>query len=417
MADGRRATRLGPIPACRRLAAALAALLLTAALAVAQPFDMKQMSGIPRPVDDLPNGSVSVRLIRGDATRNITNHPVEMQSGGRVQTVNTDGEGRAQFDNLAPGTPVRFVATVDGERLESQEFQIQPRGGVRLLLVATDPEEAKRAATPAMSGQVVLGSDTNIIIEPGDESVLVYYVLSIMNEGAAPVNPPTPFAFSLQASALRPTVIQGSSPLAKNDGPDVTVSGPFPPGVTAVQVAAEYPIVNGRVEIAQTFPAAMKDVVVIAKKVGRMSLASPQFTRVQESVSEGTPVVFGVGGALDAGKPLTLTIEGLPYHSGMPRTIALVLAAGIVAIGAWAAMRPAGDPDDKAGERKRLVARREKLFQDLVRLEHDHRRGRIDAGRYRSRREDLLQSLEQVYGALDDDETGPEPASRSGVAA
>ena len=79
-------------------------------VAVAQMPDVKQMSGIPRPVDDLPNGSVSVRLIRGDMSKNIANHPVEMHMGANVQTVNTDAQGRAQFDNLAPGTPVKFMA-------------------------------------------------------------------------------------------------------------------------------------------------------------------------------------------------------------------------------------------------------------------------------------------------------------------
>ena len=33
--------------------------------------DPKQMAGIPRPVDDLPNGTVSVRLIRGQLSNNI----------------------------------------------------------------------------------------------------------------------------------------------------------------------------------------------------------------------------------------------------------------------------------------------------------------------------------------------------------
>ena len=63
------------------------------------------------------------------------------------------------------------------------------------------------------------------------------------------------------------------------------------------------------------------------------------------------------------------------------------------------------------------MARREKLFQDLIRLEADHRQGRGDPARYVARREPLLQALEQVYGALDTDDTSPEPADRPGLAA
>lgn len=388
--------------------------------AYAQMPDMKQMSGIPRPVDDLPNGSVSVRLIRGDMSKNIANHPVEMHIGSSLQTVTTDAEGRAQFDNVAPGTPVKFVAVVDGERLESQEFPAPARGGVRLLLVATDPDAEKQTAaepaTPAVTGAVAIGGESRIILEPNEENVLVYYVLDIVNSGQAPVNPQTPFTFSLQSSAVGTAVIQGSSPLASSDGRDITVRGPFPPGSTQLQVAAEYPISGGAVEISQAFPAAMQEVVVIAKKIGGMTLSSPQLERVQETVSEGTVVMIGAGKSVAAGTPITLSIAGLPFHSSVPRTVTMVLAVVIILAGVWAAAST-GDPADRQGERRQLIARREKLFQELVRLENDHRRGRVDGPRYAARREELLQSLEHIYGALDDDETGPEPANRPGVAA
>jgi len=68
-------------------------------------------------------------------------------------------------------------------------------------------------------------------------------------------------------------------------------------------------------------------------------------------------------------------------------------------------------------ERKRLIARRDKLFNDLVRLEHDRRNGRVDDRRYTARREELVSSLEQVYGALDSDDSRPASADRAGLAA
>ena len=70
-----------------------------------------------------------------------------------------------------------------------------------------------------------------------------------------------------------------------------------------------------------------------------------------------------------------------------------------------------------AAERKRLIARREKLFADLVRLEHDRRNGRVDDRRYAARREELVIALEQVYSALDSHDAGPGPADRAGLAA
>jgi hypothetical protein len=396
-------------------------IIFWAALASAQMPDPKQMSGIPRPVDDLPNGSVSVRVIRGDMSHNLQNQPVEARAGGTTRTVNTDAQGRAQFDNLGAGTPVKFSTVVDNERLESQEFAIPPQGGVRLLLVATDPDAAKNEAAqagPAIKGSVVIGGESRIIVEPGDATVSVFYVLDIVNSAASAVNPDRPFTFTMPAAAVGTTVIQGSSPQASSKGREVTVAGPFQPGTTAIQVAAEYPVDGGgEVQLAQVFPAPVQQVVVIAKKAGSLTLVSPQFERSEESVIEGTTVVLGIGRELPAGQTFTMTIKGLPYHSSVPRNIALTLATIIVAIGVWAAARSTESSGGRSAERKQLIARREKLFQDLVRLEQDHRKGRINDARYSPRREELLAALENVYGALDDDGMGPDPVTRAGVAA
>ena len=111
-----------------------------------------------------------------------------------------------------------------------------------------------------------------------------------------------------------------------------------------------------------------------------------------------------------------MKLSGLPHHSTAPRWITLSLAGFIVIAGVWAASRTE-EASATASERKRLIARREKLFQDLVRLEQDRRRGRVDQTRYGVRREELVAGLEHVLGALDSDDAGPEPTDRAGVAA
>ena len=137
--------------------------LFPASSAQAQ-IDPRQMAGIPRPVSDLPNGSISVRLIRGQLTNNIANHPVEAHlPNGQVVTVSTDASGRAQFDNLRTGASVTFAATVDGEHLESQEFAVPAQGGIRLMLVASGGAAAP--SVPAVSGQVKLSENSRIVFE------------------------------------------------------------------------------------------------------------------------------------------------------------------------------------------------------------------------------------------------------------
>jgi hypothetical protein len=106
----------------------------------------------------------------------------------------------------------------------------------------------------------------------------------------------------------------------------------------------------------------------------------------------------------------------MPHHNPVPRWTALALALGIVLVGGWAATRNHDDAGARAGERKRLIARREKLLGDLVRLERDPGRDRRDTS-YRTRREEIVAALEQVYGALDSDGVTPEPGKTAGVAA
>jgi hypothetical protein len=380
--------------------------------------DPKEMAGIPRPVDDLPNGAISVRLIRGQLSNNIANHPVELHAGGKVLTVKTDENGRAQFNEVPPGSTVKAAADVDGEHLESREFPAPTRGGIRLMLVATDRSIAAPPsnAAPAPTGVLTIGSQSRIVIQPTDEVVEVFYLLDISNNATTPVNPPAPFAFDLPKEAGGAAIMEGSSPQAKVAGTHVTVAGPFAPGHTFVQVAAGLPGGGGTIDIAQRFPAKVEQLAVVVKKVGDTTLRSPQIREQREMPADGEVFIAATGGEVPAGQPIELTISGYPHHSATPRRVALSLAALIALAGVWASTRPSGGAAAAAGARKPLIARRDRLFNELVRLENDHRRGKIDVRRYAPRREELVAALEQVYSALDSHDAGPEPA-RAGLAA
>jgi hypothetical protein len=380
-------------------------------LAQFQMPDPKEMSGIPRPDGQMTNASVSVRLIRGDLSNNITGHPVELRVGDSVRTGRTDDAGRAEFNGLTAGSVARAVAVVEGERLESQEFTVPVQGGVRLLLVATDREKERQKAAdallPPVTGQVVIGGDSRIVIEPNDETLAVFYILDIVNTARAPVNPQTPFAFDAPAGATSTSVLQGSSPLATNAGNRVQVAGPFPSGTTNVRLGIEIPVTGGTLDFSQVFPATLDSLVVIVRKNGDLKLSSAQIQRQQDTDLQGTPVIVGAGGTIPAGQPISISLSGLAHHSRTPRRIALTLAVVVVATGVWAARRRTDEGSAPGAERKRLIARRERLFQDLVRLEQDFQRGKIDSRRHSTRREELIGSLEHIYGALDTDDSLP----------
>ena len=383
----------------------VAVLICLLGVTLSAQIDPRQMAGIPRPVNDLPNGSISVRLIRGQLTNNIANHPVEAHlPNGQVVTVDTDASGRAQFDNLRAGATVTFVATVDGEHLESQEFQVPAQGGIRLMLVATDNGAGGSAgapSAPAVSGQVTLSENSRIVFEPADETVTVYYILEIVNGGSAPVTPVPPFAFDMPKGAQSTTLLEGSTPLARTKGANVSLAGPLPPGKTIIRVACLFPVDSGTLDLTQTFPATLDRLMVLVRKMGDAKLTSVQIERQQEFPSEGETIIGGMGGRITAGQPIALSISDLPHHSLVPRWTAVGMASMILLAGVWAATRKE-DGTAQDGARKRLIARREKLFGDLLKVERDRRAGRGDADRLAAKREELIASLEHIYGALDD---------------
>jgi hypothetical protein len=374
------------------------------------------MAGIPRPVDDLPNGSVSVRVIRGGFTNNVPDQTVELHVGADVLKTKTDAEGRAQFDKLPAGQPVKAVADIAGEHLESQQFPAPAQGGIRLVLLAGADASAAPAAPagpPAVTGKVAIGGQTRIIIQPGDETLTLYYLLDIVNSSRVPVSPPSPFVFDMPQGAMGTGILQGSSPLATVNGLRVTVNGPFPPGSTLVQVGSTITETSGSFELSQRFPAPLTQYAVIVKKVGDTKMTSPLLPAPQVLPAQGETYIGSEGTPVADGQPLVVTLTDMPHHNPAPRIIALGLAVAIVLAGAWAATR-AGSDVASHGDRKRLIARREKLLADLVRLERDQR----DEPRYRARREELIERLETIYAALDTDhQKPPAPANTAGATA
>jgi hypothetical protein len=362
--------------------------------------DPKTMSGIPRPVSDLAAGHVSVRVIRGQLSNNIQGQPVEMHAGGKVDTVKTDENGRAEFSGIAPGTTAKAVTTVDGERLESQEFPWPADGGIRLMLVATP----KGGDTPApvfqaQPGNVVLGDETRVIIDHTDDALQVYYILDLQNSARAPVTPPKAVVIDMPRGALSATVLAGA-PQAVALGDHVSVTGPFVPGRTEVQIAFQVPISSGDVTFEQKFPLAVPGLAVLIKKVGDTSLTSPQLPNVQEREFQGDRYILAQGPALPAGATLALTVSGLPHRSPWPRRIALTLALVMLGLGAVAAgRRPA--PSADAARIKQLTNKREKIFSELVRLEQQRRAGSIDTAKHAERRQAFIGQLERIYRDLD----------------
>jgi hypothetical protein len=336
---------------CKRCGLKLAAVLIAllapsyAAAQALQMPDPKQMSGVPLPSADLPNGTVSVRVVRGGPGNNLAGETVELTVASRpVAGVKTDATGRAQFSSVAAGAEVTARAVVSGETLESRPFKMPDRGGIRLMLVATDPEAAKReeesaklAAGPAQPGIVVLGGDSRFVIETAEDALQVFYLLNVMSSARTPVEPPAPLVFDLPTGASGAAILEGSTPQARVSGARVTVTGPFPPGSTTVQVGFILPHEGGEITLEQKMPAALEQVLVVAEKSGDLRIASPQAPAQREMPADGKTYIVASGPAIAAGGTLQVSVAGLMGHARWPRYVALSLAGIILLAGAWAA--------------------------------------------------------------------------------
>ena len=364
----------------------------------AQMPDARQMSGIPLPVADLAPGTITVRVVRGTMTNAIAGQVVELTGGPTPLSARTNDAGRAEFTGLAAGTRVKAVTSVGGERLESQEFAVPSAGGIRLALVAAD---SAAAAAPAQAGPVVLGERSRFVFELGDEALNVFGLFDIVNSAQVPVHPPEPVVFDLPAEALGAGMLEGSAPQAALAGKQVRVNGPFSPGSTLVQFGYSLPIHSASATVEQRLPVRLNQLSAMAQKVGNMELRSPQIAEHRDMPLQGETFIVAKGPAVPAGQTVSFTFTGLPHRALWPRNVALILAAAILLVGVWASARPGKPAAAHDERRRRLEAKRERLFEELTALEGQHRQQSIDPERYASRRGELLAALERIYSQID----------------
>jgi hypothetical protein len=389
------------------MTAASGAPLLLNAQGRAMP-NPREMAGIPLPADDIAPGTVIVRVIKGSLSNPLGGQQVDLEVAGKSRTSKANAEGRATFTGLTPGSRARAMAEVGDERLVSQEFTVPERGGIRMMLVATDPEaerkaeeDRKLAQAPSQPGLVVLDEQSRFVFEMGDGGLSVYNILQILNTARTPVQPPQPVEFELPDDARGAAILDGSSRQASVVGKKVVVNGPFAPGPTVIQFAYSVPNSGGELTVEQRLPIALARVTVLAQKIGDMRLTSPQMTEHREMAAQGQTYIVGQGPPRNAGDVVSFQFSNLPHEPTWPRSLALTLATIILGVGAWASVRATRVVGPEEKRRNQLESRRQHLLSELTTVETEHRAGRLDPHKYAARRRELMAALERVYADLD----------------
>jgi hypothetical protein len=404
--------------------AAVVVILLVVGIPAASAQDMPDPSAIHGraiPAGDLPDGTVTVRVVREAIGNNVPGQQVQVIIGGTKRTATTDEQGRAEFPGLPRGDDARAEVTVDGEQLVSQPFAVPTSGGLRVILVAgiaraaerKKQEEAAAAAGPAVKGIVVFGPNTRVLMQFNDDTLEVFYVLEVLNSARSRVDIGGPLTLELPTGALGATALEGSSPSASVSTRRVIITGPFASGSTMVQVAFRMPYTSSELRLEQTWPAALQQVTVGVEKVNDLAIASPQFSTANDvRTDDGQIFILGSGPAQPAGATTTVTLSNLPVHSRVPRYSALGLALALAGVGVYLSVTRRGVGEARAA----LVKRRDTLLSQLEQLESKHRAGTVETSSYLTRRQRLLTELERIYGELDEASAGPEGGGE-GIAA
>ena len=368
--------------------------------------DPSAIAGQPLPAPELPNATVSVRVVRERMGNNVAGQDVTLNVGSTPRTAKTDAQGRAQFDGIPPGTVVQATTTVDGEVLTSQPFSVPGTGGVRVALIAGIATAAARekaaaeaaAREPARPGIVEFGPESRVVIEFQDDTLTVFYLLEVVNNARTPIDIGGPLLIELPTGAAGASVMQGSSPNASVRADLLTITGPFPPGVTPAQIGFTLPQAGANTTIRQTWPAAMAQVFVGVEKIGDIKMSSPNLTGTREMQTEnGAVFIMGTGGRINAGQELVINLTGVPAHDHTSRNVVLALVVVIFAVGAWLALTPGKAHE---AQEEQLRARKEKLLSQVAALESKRRAGKL-APAEEAKLQRATNELERVIAELD----------------
>jgi len=359
------------------------------------------LKGAPaRASAEVPAGTVEVRLTGSDG-KPLSGQRVLLISMTKDQKLSqrdatTGPDGRARFEKLSASADMGYLvqSSFHGAPYNSAPFKVPEKPGMLVELKVWPPTQD--------GSQVTLGRESHIAIELGDEQLNVIENLSIENRGEASYDPGA-------VGLYFPMAEGGVSPQRPDDAPaqfvvvekqGVAWKGVVPPGRMTLRFGFVIPFKNADVPFRQVMPVAMDGARVIVERVDGLEVEGPIAQKRDEREMSGRKfLLIWTDEPLARGSAIELGLHGLPVPDRRGPFLALAASLLVVGWGVVMARRPA---KSASGDKKRkLTERRERLLGELVALETSRRAGRTDVERWKTRREDLVGTLERVYRDLD----------------
>jgi hypothetical protein len=180
------------------LAGALTSISSPVHVAYAQPA---MALGKPLPDEQLPAGTVSVKVVAGGPANVVVGTEVTLLVNNEPRVARTSSDGRAMFPGVPAGAQVQAkVSDAESKEIASEVFPVPASGGVRVMLTTKPFAGAAAGAGPVMGGtgqgmpearQMSGQPRPDRTVEPGTYQIRVTYNnLQIKDGEASDSEPP-----------------------------------------------------------------------------------------------------------------------------------------------------------------------------------------------------------------------------------
>jgi hypothetical protein len=330
----------------------------------------------------------------------------------KVMRQTTGADGTTTFSGLPVGTQIGYAIAMQsgGLRLGTDAFALPESGGG----VVAELRAVGRTNDPNV---ISIGEGGRIVLEFNEDIVQVLEFLPLVNNSQDVFDgEPGGYPIPLPREFVSAEGAEGDPPIEVRKGFGVASHMRVPPGPppivreghapNEVRFGFSVPFHGSSLTLEQPLPGGLGAFTFIAQKLEGLNVESPSFSgpRSERQIA-GRTFYLWPASAIGRGGVLSFRVTGLPSNERPGRTVAAILAAGlIIAAVALSWRKGGGKRQTGPSEHDALVEERERLFEKLVALERERdtkrARGDFNEPAWSAERRKLVERLETVLRAL-----------------
>ncbi len=370
------------------------------------PFARAAVTGTIEERDGLPRGTLNVELV-APGGKGLPGLEVKLGQVGsdkiiKVHRATSDAQGIAHFSDLPTGEAAGYAALVDhdGMRLATPVFRMSPDKGMHSRIPSLERTND--------SSVLRIDNRSVVVIEAREDALAIMQSLVFRNTSEKLFDPGEGgLVLPLPTGFVNAQEISGGVPVEARTREGMAVRAVIAPNSAAsFATQARFGFIlpaDGASDIAykQPLPTGMESPLIVIPADTGITLQGPGLRRIADTAdARGGKVLRYESDAISPGGALIMTVVGLPTRDTSGRKIAGTLALLLLFAALVFARPPKGAAAGDAQALQPLVARREKLFADLVAFEQRSRQQGDARAEPAQERRELVAKLEAVYRQL-----------------